>query len=361
MRIRQEVALDSCGWADIHVQAADAPPYFVEVKVRHTIDEIVGHLGRKYSAKSPLIDEASRLVVLTEDRVRSAGIESALRERLPAHLQLEWWSEETIRNQLRRLFNVNVASFAERDLVEVQAAIDQAKGSYAFGDAFANTPLQSTLLWHFSFWKLREMFAAQTSQRDILAPGLYRDVVTVFADLSSFSSYVRDTRDDRIVRDALTSFYSKTRHQVLNSGGMLYQFLGDGVVALFGLPEGNDDSIVSALECAQALLSIGSSVSHEWQRQIDQLQSVSGAHVGIAIGDLNIVPLRPFSRAHLGAIADSINTAARISGSARAGEIVVSNAFFQRLPTRTKAEFEEMSPVDARNIGRIQTWRCVSP
>ncbi len=357
VRIRHEVPLGTAGWADIQVEVPGERPYFVEVKVRHSAEDLLEYLPRKYANDSEEIRRAGRLVVLVQDRVGASGIEGALREQLPSNLALEIWTERTILEQLEHLFGIEVHSFVEQDLVEVQAAIDRAKGLHAFGARFANDPLQSSLLWHFSFWKLKKVLETRGTQRSILPPGLYRDVVTVFADLSSFSSYVRDTRDDGIVRDALTSFYSKARHQVLNNGGMMYQFLGDGVVALFGLPEADEAYVSEAFSCARAMLSIGSSVSHDWQRQIDQVQRAGGAHVGIAVGDLNIIPLRPFSRAHIGAIADSINTAARISGFAEADEIVTTNAFYQRMSRAEQQHFTPMTPVDARNIGKIQVWR----
>jgi hypothetical protein len=46
----------------------------------------------------------------------------------------------------------------------------------------------------------------------------------LLADLCSFSSYIRDTGDAEVVRESLTAFYSKARYQIINNGGMLYQF-----------------------------------------------------------------------------------------------------------------------------------------
>ncbi len=59
----------------------------------------------------------------------------------------------------------------------------------------------------------------------------------------------------------------------------------------------------------------------------------------------------------MGAIADSINTAARLSSNAAPDEIVVSNALFQKLDEESQAKFQEMEPVEARNIGRIRAWK----
>ena len=67
-------------------------------------------------------------------------------------------------------------------------------------------------------------------------PGRYRAIIVLLADLCSFSSFVRDAADPDVVLNSLTSFYTKARYQVVNRGGMLSQFVGDEVVAFFGLP-----------------------------------------------------------------------------------------------------------------------------
>jgi len=105
------------------------------------------------------------------------------------------------------------------------------------------------------------------------------------------------------------------------------------------------------------LCRIGDSVSHHWQRRIDRVQNATGLHVGIALGDLQIVSLRPFSRLHVGAIGDCINVAARLRAMAGQSEIVVSNAFHERLSEESQARCAEIEPVEARNVGRIRAWR----
>ena len=95
----------------------------------------------------------------------------------------------------------------------------------------------------------------------------------------------------------------------------------------------------------------------EWQRQIDQVQPAAGVHVSIALGDLQVLSLRPLSRTHMGVIGDSINLAARLNTVSGCDEIVVSNTFYQRLPDALRAEFQELPPVEAKNIGRIRAWK----
>ncbi len=223
----------------------------------------------------------------------------------------------------------------------------------------SNNPLKAELLWHFGyFWRPRELRAAgRATPMDILPTGLYRGVAVLLADLCSFSSYVRDTPNPEAVRESLTSFYSKSRYQIINAGGMLDKFVGDEVIGFFGLPDRPNNFVQQALVTAKSLVSIGESVSQQWQRRIDRLQPSGGLHVGLAIGDLEVVSLRPFSRTHVGAIGDCINMAARLMAVAGPSEVVVSNSFYQGLDEDSQADFETVEPVEAKNVGRIKAWK----
>ncbi len=361
VHINQEVYLGITGaFADIQVKVPGAAPYFVEIKYDYPSEKLIKHLGRKYGSLTHANNGASKLILVanTKHYENWSHIQAQIQDCLRPGLGLEIWGEEKLLSLIREQFNLEIDSLEEGNLTELHGAIDRAKGIHAFGDSFTNDPQQASLLWHFPFWVLRRAHALQqATPRAIISPGLYKGVVVVFADLSCFSSYVRDTRDDEVVRHVLTTFYSKVRYQVLNTGGMLYQFLGDGVVALFGVLGREASYAQDALECAKALVDIGNSISNKWQRQIDLLQGAGGCHTGMAMGDLNILSLRPFSRTHMGAIADSINTAARLSSVAGPNEIVVSNTLLQKFPEASQVSFQEMAPVEAKNIGRIGAWK----
>jgi class 3 adenylate cyclase len=114
--------------------------------------------------------------------------------------------------------------------------------------------------------------AGRSTSRDILPPGRYQRVAIIMADLSSVPSFVRDTPDPEITRECLTAFCSKSRYQIVNGGGMLYQFVGDAVLGFFGIPESEPEMVTKALQVAKSILDIGASVSDNWQRQIDRVQ-----------------------------------------------------------------------------------------
>jgi len=190
-----------------------------------------------------------------------------------------------------------------------------------------------------------------------LQPATYPEVAIVIADLCSFSGFVRDTSDARVVRESLTSFYAKVRSQIIDRGGLLYQFVGDEVVGIFGLPDRREGYLDAAHETARAICSIGKSVTSQWQRRIDRLQPAHGVHVGMALGELELLSLRPYSRTHIGFVGDGLNVAARLMGQAGCDEIVVSNSLYARINPRWQPEFSETEPIDAKNVGRIVGWR----
>jgi class 3 adenylate cyclase len=365
VRIDRECFLGTPGaFADIRVTPDGRPPYFMEVKFGYTDRELVVHLGRKYGSKTPATSGASKLILVVDTRGRSdwKALEAEIRASLRPGLALEVWHEKRLLALLRDQFHIDVPSVDREYLLDVRQAIEQAKARHAFGDTAPGAqvldPLKAELLWHFGFWRLRQLREAKKlSPTEILPPGMYPGVVVLMADLCSFSSYVRDTREDAVIRHCLTSFYSKARYRILNSGGMFYQFVGDEVIGLFGIPDNAGNAAAYAIDAATGLLDIGNSVSNHWQRHIDRVQQSSGLHIGMAVGDLQIVALRPFSRTHVGAIGDALNVAARLTVVAGPSEIVISNSLYNEFDEATQGRFSETDPVEAHNIGRIKAWR----
>jgi class 3 adenylate cyclase len=359
--VAREVDLGSAGaFADMLVRRPGKPPYFLEVKYGYPSDRLVHHLEHKYRVTSSTVPEADRVVLLIDRAGRSdwPGLYGRLREAVRPELDLEIWDEVKLRELIRECFNLDLPTVTVEGLTDLRSGIDQAKWHWAFGDRHVQSPLKSSLLWHFGWSRLLQLHTqfGLTPER-ILPPQRYRNAVVILADLSYFSSFVRDTRDDEVMRSALTSFYSNSRYAIINSGGMMGQFVGDEVLALFGVPEQEEGVPLRALECARSLLQIGNSVSNRWQRQLDRVQPAGGVHVGIAMGDIHVVLYRPFSQTHIGVVGDAVNLSARLLAEASSNEMVVTNTFYQKLPESVQGEFGEMDPIEAKNVGLIKAWK----
>lgn len=347
-------------FADVVVRAADRPPFFVEVKYGYASDRMVEHFARKYSRPSPTVPDADRVIVVIDRQGRSdyEPLLERLRQQVHKQLTLEFWDEARLQELVAECFGVKLGDLSPEGLFELRNAIDDIKWRWAFGESHVESPLKASLLWHFGYSRLLQLRKLHHfAPEQIIPPRRFRNAVVLLADLSSFSSFVRDTRDDEVMRNALTTFYSNSRYAVINSGGMMCQFVGDEVLALFGVPDVQDGYAERALGCARWLLQIGSSVSNRWQREIDRVQPSGGVHIGMSIGDIQSVMYRPFCRSHIGIVGDAVNLAARLLAQAATNEIVVSNAYFQTLTDRDQSGFEEMEPLEAKNVGLIKAWK----
>jgi adenylate cyclase len=357
IKIGREVQLAAPGeFADIVVTLPSAPSYFVEIKYGHPLEETVRNIRRKYAANYR--PACNRLIVVTRD-LDPAILQSRLRECVCSTLDIEVIGEPQLLEFLKKYYGIDSTGLAGVDMTTLHSAMLRANWNIAFAEDYYEI-LASALLWHFSPWTLKRLHdQAGLGPGDIWQIDSYRDVAVVMADLSGFSAYVRDTPDERVMQQVLTAFYSYARQAVHEYGGMFYQFVGDEVVGLFGFPDRKSGYIADALNCAKALLDVGASTSVHWQRRIDRAQPKQGVHIGIAMGSLNLLPLRPFARSHIGFIGDALNLTARLMAVANPGEIVASNAFHAALDEDMQAEFAENRPVKAKNVGAIKSWRRV--
>lgn len=358
--VRQEVYIRPAAYADISIQIPDHAPYFIEVTHGYSKDRLISMLKRKYQEPSAITAKLEKLVLVVSNDFKKMFANGAedLKKYVFSDLQIDIWDEKKFTKLIEECFYVKIKNFSPDNVLTLREAVDRVKGVYAFGNKYEDNALYGTLIWHFGFWHikyLREKYA--TEAEEFLKPRLHQNAVVLLADISSFSSFVRDTQDDDVLRLCLTSFYAKSRYQIINSGGMLYQFVGDEAIAMFGIPHHDEDYIAHALECAKSLVEIGTSVIDDWQRQIDFVQDTVGIHIAMSIGDVRMMSLRPFGRTHMGAVSDSINVGSRLLGSAGPGEIVVSNTYYQHLPESIQHKFTAIDTVEAKNIGRLQAWK----
>src|SRR4051812_33750718 len=80
-----------------------------------------------------------------------------------------------------------------------------------------------------------------------------RKLVTVlFADLVSFTA-LSETLDPEDVRELQQDYFARWRSAIEQQGGVVEKFIGDAVMALFGVPAAREDDAERAVRAALAL------------------------------------------------------------------------------------------------------------
>ena len=158
------------------------------------------------------------------------------------------------------------------------------------------------------------------------------ELAVMFADLRGSTS-IAATMSPADYRALLNDFYGIAGEAVQGPGGIVDKYLGDGVVALFMV--GYCDSVRASTAVGAGLGIMEDAASH------GNLQVGVGVHYGTAYVGIVGHAGHPTDFTALG---DAVNVAERISSSAEAGELLVSEAAMAQLPARPAgAEARELT------------------
>ncbi len=359
--VTREVALSSNReFADIRVIRAGAAPYFIEVKLGYTEEDLRDAVKRKYGSGHHRVAKASKLIVVLDryDRDPDSGLTESLAKLIDDNLELEIWDEPKLKEMARKYLKIGWEGDLQSAAGTVRSGLQQTYGRIAFKE-WNDTPLQSNLIWHLGCWNLRARFQ-EADEKEILAPDSYPEVVILIADLCSFDSYLRDTSDNEVMRDALLAFYSRARYEVLNADGVFYRHQGDQIVAFFQLTHKEPEDASRALRCATALIDIGFSVSNHWQRAIDRKQESEGLRVALAMGTVDILPTVPYSSEQMTVVSEGMNVAHALLEIGQPGQILASRRFLGQLDKRRRRAFSPAGELKMKNGGSIDAHRLTS-
>ena len=146
---------------------------------------------------------------------------------------------------------------------------------------------------------------------DVRLGGVRLIGTVLFTDLRGFTSFAEQTAPDRVI-DVLNRFLSEMSDAVLDNGGTLVSYLGDGLLAVFGAPIECNDHADRALAAAREMLQLRLPRFNEWLRDEGSRDGGFAMGVGVSSGPLMSGNVGSERRLEYTAIGDTVNTAARI-------------------------------------------------
>ncbi len=146
-----------------------------------------------------------------------------------------------------------------------------------------------------------------------LGAGRRETVAVLFVDIVGFTRIAEMMAPEDVLA-LLREFHSRMTAQIFASGGTVDQYMGDGILAVFGVPAASSDDPANALNCAEMML-------HALECWNDEREGRGEAGLDIGIG-LNFGPVvvgdvgseQSMSFAVIG---DTVNTAARLQALSR--------------------------------------------
>lgn len=152
--------------------------------------------------------------------------------------------------------------------------------------------------------------------------GHEKEVAVLFADLRGFTTIAERKLPYDIVF-VLNRYFAAMGQAIEQSGGHVDKFIGDGVMALFGIESGSRRGAREALAAARMMGTVLAELNETLTHDLDEpLRIGIGIHIGAAIvGEMG------YARAvSLTAIGDTVNIASRLEGLTKdfGVELVVS-------------------------------------
>jgi adenylate cyclase len=161
--------------------------------------------------------------------------------------------------------------------------------------------------------------------------GHRNQATTLFADIRGFTAF-SDAREPEAVVEALNEYFEIATRVIIRYGGYIDKFIGDAVLAVFGVPVYRRNHLERGLAAALELQS--------------ELRKATGGGnplltaVGISIDTGEVVAgnIGTQEKMEYTVIGDSVNSASRLNGLAGPGEVIISQTVFQKMGPLVDAE-----------------------
>jgi class 3 adenylate cyclase/tetratricopeptide (TPR) repeat protein len=183
------------------------------------------------------------------------------------------------------------------------------------------------------------------------AAGVRKTVTVVFCDLKGSTS-LGEKLDSESLREVLDVYFSAMRQVLERHGGTVEKYIGDAIMAVFGLPRLHEDdalrAVRAAFEMGTALQDLNVRLQATWGVR---LQNRTGVNTG------EVVAADAATGQRL-ATGDTINVAARLEQAAPDGEVLLGDATFHLVKDAVTAE--PMEPLELKGKStRVRAHRLI--
>ncbi len=162
----------------------------------------------------------------------------------------------------------------------------------------------------------------------------------VFTDLAGFTSYSNNLDPAQVSQD-LTGYFTDMSRIITEHGGWVNKFLGDGILAIFGL-NGEENYTEQAIKASIKM--------HEAVKKYPW-----GKRIGVATGHFITGEFGTESLRRFDCLGNIVNLASRLQGHAGEGEILVCADTHGRVSDKFK--FCEPIKISPKGIGEIEVYR----
>ncbi len=177
--------------------------------------------------------------------------------------------------------------------------------------------------------------------------GENRDIAVLFVDIRGFTTMSEALAPEQVV-EILNQYLNLTTNAIFKNKGTLDKFVGDATMAVFNSPFDLDDYEFRAVCAAMDIVAGGKALERELMEKFGR--SV-GFGVGVNCGPAVVGNVGCEFRMDFTAIGDTVNTAARLEANAKKGQVLISDAVYERIKDRIEVEEVGEIPLKGKSKG----------
>jgi class 3 adenylate cyclase/tetratricopeptide (TPR) repeat protein len=179
--------------------------------------------------------------------------------------------------------------------------------------------------------------------------GSRRTVTVLFADMVE-STALGERLDPEAFRAIQVRYFAALREVVERHGGIVEKYIGDAVMAVFGVPAAHEDDALRAVRAASELGASLTSLGEDLQRR-------RGVHLDLRVG-VHTGPVVVTDGDGAGTLVtgDTVNTAARLQQAAAPGEILLGGDTFDLVRDAVEVEALESRALKGRSA-EVRSYR----
>jgi predicted ATPase/class 3 adenylate cyclase len=184
-----------------------------------------------------------------------------------------------------------------------------------------------------------------------VAQDVRKIVSVVFCDLKG-STDLGERLDSESLREVLNVYFNEMRAVLERHGGTVEKYIGDAIMAVFGLPLLHEDDALRAVRAAAEMQEVLEHVNDKLEGSYGiRLQNRTGVNTGeVVAGDV--------SSGQRLVTGDTVNVAARLEQAAPAMEILIGEPTFRLV--RDAVEVERVEPLELKGKAeRVPAYRLV--
>ena len=184
------------------------------------------------------------------------------------------------------------------------------------------------------------------------AQEIRKTVTIVFSDLKG-STDLGEKLDSESLRELMTRYFDTMRAELERHGGTIEKYIGDAIMAVFGLPTVHEDDALRAVRAAAGMQRALAELNDE----LDRIWGVRLANrTGVNTGE--VVAGDPAGGQRL-VTGDPVNTAARLEQAAPTNEIIIGDLTYRLV--RHAVEVEPLEPLELKGkADRVAAYRLLA-